>query len=548
MSAEPQPGPALPPHYYHDNFLALLATVERQYADLLSADESEFLARYRSLPFEARCLYVRLLSRVGPWFREARLDYAELGDIPAAIDALLATDLAVEAEALPADELGRLYTREELCSAFDLPRSGAKADLLAALDHGAALALPFAGEGRVIAPAATDVAAVMSLLFFGNRHQGLTEFVLSDLGVARYYPYALDRQHRLFPDREALEEYLALAGLADTWREAREADSAGGVLAELGRAIRDFRPLHAVSRRRWFRLCNQLARELERLGEPALAMELYAASCLHPARERRARLLERADRHAEALALCDAIEAAPWCEEERDAAQRIRPRLLRRLHGARASRRRDAFATLQLQLPPAERGVEQAVAAHLAGQWQQVHYVENTLMNGLFGLAFWEQIFAPVPGVFNNPFQAVPTDMYEQGFAESRADILERRLAMLREADLGELLPAAFRRYHGYQCRWVNWRYLDEALVAAASTVIPPAHLLATWERMLFDPGENRRGFPDLLALGSSPGEYCMIEVKGPGDALQDSQKRWLRYFAEQGMPAQVAWVQWQDD
>jgi hypothetical protein len=39
-----------------------------------------------------------------------------------------------------------------------------------------------------------------------------------------------------------------------------------------------------------------------------------------------------------------------------------------------------------------------------------------------------------------------------------------------------------------------------------------------------------------------------MIEVKGPGDALQDSQKRWLRFFARESIPAQVAWITWSDD
>jgi hypothetical protein len=65
---------------------------------------------------------------------------------------------------------------------------------------------------------------------------------------------------------------------------------------------------------------------------------------------------------------------------------------------------------------------------------------------------------------------------------------------------------------------------------------------------MLFDPGENRRGFPDLIALGERAGDYCLIEVKGPGDALQDSQKRWLRYFDRQGIPAQVARVEWREE
>ena len=78
--------------------------------------------------------------------------------------------------------------------------------------------------------------------------------------------------------------------------------------------------------------------------------------------------------------------------------------------------------------------------------------------------------------------------------------------------------------------------------------VIPATHLVATWERMLFDPGENRRGFPDLIALGETPGSYRLIEVKAPGDALQESQKRWLRFFVAHGIPASVARVAWRDD
>ena len=124
---------------------------------------------------------------------------------------------------------------------------------------------------------------------------------------------------------------------------------------------------------------------------------------------------------------------------------------------------------------------------------------------------------------------------------------LARRLDELRAGDIATALLDAYQRYGTFQCRWVDWRRLDEALVAQATTVIPGDHLLAIWERMLFDPGENRRGFPDLLALGNDPGDYQFIEVKGPGDALQESQKRWLRFFDRQGIPAAVAWVTWQE-
>jgi hypothetical protein len=169
-------------------------------------------------------------------------------------------------------------------------------------------------------------------------------------------------------------------------------------------------------------------------------------------------------------------------------------------------------------------------------------------MNALFGLAFWEQIFAPVPGAFNNPYQSVPADMYQQQFRCAREDLLAARLGELSTLSLQTELPRRWRRYQGLQCRWVKWRAVSHELVSAAAAVIPKDHLLAIWQRILFDPRENRRGFPDLIALGARPGQYQMIEVKAPGDALQQSQKRWLRFFRQQDIPAAVAQVQWADE
>jgi hypothetical protein len=110
------------------------------------------------------------------------------------------------------------------------------------------------------------------------------------------------------------------------------------------------------------------------------------------------------------------------------------------------------------------------------------------------------------------------------------------------------VLVDAYHHYRDYQCRWIDWRRIDADLVERSTRIIPAAHLLAIWERILFDPRENRGGFPDLIALGATEGDYQLIEVKGPGDALQDNQKRWLRFFQAQDIPAQVAWVNWRDD
>ena len=549
--------PDLPPHYYRDNFLQLCATVQERYADLLLEPELALLQDFRRLPFAAQCLYVRLVSRVGPWFRMDKLAYPEIGDLTAALDALLAVAMVSAPEQLSLEELGRLYTREEFRRAFGddagLSRAADKTSLLDAIaelgpDPASCMArLQALAGGPVIGPRGVETVQLLQLLFFGNRRQSLTEFVLSDLGIARYYPYSLEAASRLFPNREALDEYLLWAQLGDRYRELVEGDQLEDLPA-LATELLLSRPRFPATQRRWYRQCNALARDLERMGEMDLASRLYACSRRHPARERRARILERGGKWQETASLCREILAEPWCEEEREAASRILLRVERKLGGPPVSRRREPFRIEELSLPRGEEAVELQVAGHISPQWSSVHYVENRLMNALFGLAFWEEIFAPVAGAFHNPYQSLPADMYEPGFRQQRRELLQDRWTRLQNQDLGRELAAAYRRYEGYQCRWVNWRVIDEELVARAATIIPGDRLLAIWERLWFDPRENRRGFPDLLALGDAPGDYCLIEVKGPGDALQDSQKRWLRFFAGNDIPAMVARVSWSDD
>lgn len=50
---------------------------------------------------------------------------------------------------------------------------------------------------------------------------------------------------------------------------------------------------------------------------------------------------------------------------------------------------------------------------------------------------------------------------------------------------------------------------------------------------------------PDLIQFFPEQRGYRMIEVKGPGDRLQDNQLRWLDFCAEHGMPVEVCYVQW---
>ena len=52
-------------------------------------------------------------------------------------------------------------------------------------------------------------------------------------------------------------------------------------------------------------------------------------------------------------------------------------------------------------------------------------------------------------------------------------------------------------------------------------------------------------GLPDLVRFWPGERRYELIEVKGPGDRLQDNQTRWLAYCVAHGMPVRVIDVEW---
>jgi hypothetical protein len=549
----PAPPIELPPGYYLENFKRLLDTVAHLYADLLNPEEEDFLSSFAGLSAGAQKLYVRLLSRVGPSFREGELRYPEVDDIAASVTELLASGFFQSVEQLSVAELGRLYRKGELEQIYSeqLPvqRGRRKAELLVSiegLDHAEdecfALCQQWSSE-RILLPGYQDRMLVFRLLFFGNQHQDFTDFVLSDLGVNRFYPYNLDPGERLFESRDTLDEYLALIEFRERYASVLESQDRGemlGLALDLGAVERS-----GVLASRWYRLNNRVARQLERWQEHTAALQLYSSTPDHPARERSARIRYLQGEYQMSEDICVQIVEVPANEAELEFAMGFLPRVQRKLGQEVVTVARDDFDTQKLCVSPHERGVEMAVAAAYSDAGDATYFVENGLMNGLFGLAFWEQIFARVPGVFVNPFQFAPLDMHSGEFYSRRQQAVDRRIEQLRQLSAGELF-AAYDRFYGYANSWVNWQLLTRPMLELVVLNIPLENLEAIWRRILFDPQSNRSGFPDLVQF-PAVGGYELIEVKGPGDTLQKNQKRWLRYFKEHNVPARVVHVSWAD-
>ena len=74
-------------------------------------------------------------------------------------------------------------------------------------------------------------------------------------------------------------------------------------------------------------------------------------------------------------------------------------------------------------------------------------------------------------------------------------------------------------------------------------TRIPRQHFVNIFDRLSYDLRNNRTGFPDLIVFPEE--SYQLVEIKAPGDRLQQNQKRWIKYFHEYEIPYRVVHVKY---
>ena len=519
---------APPPHYYAGNLLKVVTHVQELYGDLLNDEERAWGERLVALSAAAQRLFARIVTRKGPLVRVDALDYAEVPARDAALDELANACLIERCPAAPAEEVLRLLRVDELCAVFpDLPRaSKAQRMELVLSNHAEEQVLERVGERAPwLGLAAREVLDLYQLLFFGDPHQDLTTFVLRDLGVHRYAEVPITRANRQFPDREALQRSLALHELAAIAHELGPRPD-----PELARPLLDALWLpnddRALERRR-SRILNHLGRGLERAGEFDIALTCYARSTLPPGRERRTRILRRlGDEHAVA-AMKRTILDAPRSALERDFARRF----------GCFSPRPAPYCDMELSPDPspASPSIEQTALAMLTQQGGMGWHTENNLPMALFALAYWEWIFAPVPGAFTNPFQTGPRDLFWPDFFAARRDRCEDPLA----SPLKPRLAQVERQARGIANRLFGWRRFPTEAASALFEAMPEDDIRALLRIVTDDLEQARSGFPDLTLIHAD-GSYEFVEVKGPGDRLQVNQHLWIAALEREGLPVRV--------
>ncbi|MFI3276652.1 VRR-NUC domain-containing protein [Vibrio sp.] len=539
--------PQLSPTYYLDNFNRLIEHAQTLYPELLSDDECRWLSEYKRLSISSQCLIVRLLSRKGCWFRSDKLAYVEIPDIDTALQELSSSRFITLSHPIHKHdleitqlELGlNLLTKPELLNLFPSLKSNkaAKKDELLALLEPEVFDQFQNLSFNCIYVVESQVIDVLLLLFFANTYQDLSQFVLSDLGLNTFENYPLSKQRRFFTAREQINQLLEMREVQHQYYDGDRKDPE--FIERLLQAIPEESEHRSIARKR-SRLINDLARDLERLSQNDQAVFWFKQSVLPPSRERLARIYDKQD---ELDLMCDIvtnIKTNPSDVSELEVAAKLEQRLLRK-QGQKVPRAsKPTCEKIRLELDLSQTRVELAVKQHFENQGWDVYFSENSFLCGLFGLAFWDVIFSDVEGAFINRYQHRPLDLYHSDFVDKRAEQIEAVFQTLSEHGLNHLLET-YDNKQGIANPFVHWIHFPKALIEHSMASIPNTLLVDLFQVILSDLKLFRTGMPDLIAFKGD--EFHWIEVKGPGDKLQDNQWRWIKEFERLSVPFSVCYV-----
>lgn len=518
---------------------------------LLTQGERVLAGRMLALHGPPGRLWIRLVARRSAIQRVDGLHYPDVGDVDTALADLIAMDLAHGS--IPWSQRRETLTVPELKAvlrAQGLPLRGRRADLLerAALDPGGVRCVRVVGR-RLIRR--------LERLWFRSVWRDRTGFLLERLGQVQFVQHPVTAPEPAFPTRAAMLELeralVEPVALEDALCQVEARAPRGPAFRAL-----DVRRLRVEQAR-------EALRELERAGEHGTASEGYQrlldAGLAHPGpvAQRLALALDRAGEPGQGAAICASVleQASPAA---RPALARTGRRLARKANGSwRASPplRKPPERHLYMEQTPGDNrprwGPEQELveaAVMRALRPRMSLFAENALWTTLFGLAFADLYFLPLPGVLPTPMMDGPLDLGSAAFLDARKDALHARMQALRQAP-GATLRANWDRFEGCQVRGVHWGLAScDALTTIAEA--GRSGLIAVLDRMLREGWRVCAGLPDLAVLPGAPHAVdgaipatlgpglVLVEVKGRGDRLRDEQRVWHDVLLRAGLDVEV--------
>ncbi|WKN31646.1 VRR-NUC domain-containing protein [Porifericola rhodea] len=550
----------LPEKYYLNYFSTLLTHVELMYAALLSKEEKSFIRRFRKLPEDAQCLFIRLVNRRGAFFRMNKIKYQEIEDQEGCLKLLLrrkyfsrldkqhiqelplvlhtftkAELINIAKELLNKEQLGplRKLKKPELLEAMLLSISPSK--LIKVLQ----IYEPIVRVGH------DHELEMLKFLYFGHLDGDMTQFVVRDIGYVKSEAFDESKLKALFNSRKEAEDKLTISKVYREFKYQRdELLLTADQLYEWFEKLKLKREiLCELAQPHYDKLCLRLGKLLEQQSFPKLALEVYQCTEQAPARERRVRLLHKLGMIDEALELCQLIQKEPSNADERFFAEDFCNRIQKKKRTRKATDYLKKSACIELA-EEHKNYVELGVLDYLREQGQEGVHTENYLWRGFFGLLLWDIIFDQDSEAFHNPLQTVPTDFYTPRFLEKRNDAIMQRMQVLEYPKrFHNIVRHHFETKMGMSNPIMGWHESLLMLVEKCYECLEPRQIANVLLEMARNLRENTKGFPDLFVWDDQ--SYRFVEVKSPSDQLSAQQLYWLHFFEKEGISAEVIRVSW---
>jgi len=157
-------------------------------------------------------------------------------------------------------------------------------------------------------------------------------------------------------------------------------------------------------------------------------------------------------------------------------------------------------------------------------------HCETRILTTLFALLFWDVIFANIPGALETPFQDAPLDLCEDTFYYARKDLIEARLAEIRDGKGPEILQRHDEQYREKEtwCVGLSWDLCEREDLVDIVKCLGGKSLSTICKLFCEDYRGRRSGGPDLFIWKAEQQLCKFVEVKGPGDIPQENQKLWF--------------------
>ncbi len=534
----------LPQKYYLDYFRYVLDFLRQHYGHILTEEDLAFFRDFGALSEEAQCLFVRFSNRKGPLYRISKLGYEEIPDPHTTADELVAAGFAHK-DIPNAYETFNLFTRAELFSILEEHTSGlrplTKPEIIEHLVDGEEAHELLAAHEPIVQVDRQEEFEFFKLLFFGQYKAQMTEFVIRDVGHVHLEELQEDKFKPWCQSREEAVAYFEISKLKSATRRAMKEWSATLVHEELTDVEWSQFQKYDRASKALDRLVLEIGQQLEREGEPELALSYYRWSQKPPSRERQIRIMDSLDRKEEALALAQELLTTYRNAEEKIFAHDFLSRKAVRINRSMSSK----LATApKVQLPATDQRVEKQVIDHYQSMGYQAIHSENFLWRNLFGLLLWEELFDQELEGFHHPLQRVTSDLYSPSFFEKRRETIEQKMARLdsRRKLIARMKRIADKKW-GRANPLVYW-YDDltahcEAMLARLS----PKQVQSVILEQAKNIKDNSTGFPDLFIWNDE--EYFFYEIKSPNDHLSAQQLFWIEFMQERGIQADILRVEY---